>query len=311
MGILSRFPGGVPAPPPINSFLEGKSASSTIYGIAFGNGKFVAVGDKGSASYSADGINWFAATTPSGYTSVSFRSVAFGNGRFVAIGYESGKARAITSTNGTSWTSVTLSKDAYWHGICYGGNQFVAVGWGCAAYSPDGITWYNSSAINAYAYLQAVTYNGSKYVAVARVTSSGGSNVCVMYSTDGINWIAVTPPDAFKTYEFYGIAYGKGRFIAVGYPSSDISEVMTSTDGIVWEPLVMPYAGKWRTVAYADGIFVATCTSSTNDASRIVVSSYGTSWEALTSSSTAYYGIGYGNGRFVVGGSLGYTAYSV
>lgn len=311
MGILSRFPGGVPQPSGISSFLQGGRLATGINngnGIAYGNGKFVAVGAKITV-YSTGGINWTSATIPSEHTNATFNSVAFGNGRFVAVGNESSKAHAITSTNGITWTSVTLPKDGYWHGICYGGNQFVAVGWDRAAYSTDGITWQNSSAISAYSYWQAVTYDGSKYVAVARAAS--GYIARAMYSTDGINWIVVSLPDSFQSYEFYGIAYGKGRFIAVGYPSSDIGTVMTSTDGIVWEKLIMPYAGKWSTIAYADGMFVAACISSMNDTSVIAASPYGVSWEAITSPTYPYYGIGYGQGRFITVGSLGNTAYSV
>lgn len=318
MGILSRFPSaGTLQQPAINSFKDGGKAftkSSTANGVAFGTQKFVAVGD-GVVSYSSNGSSWSASTVPSDYNTAKFQSIAHRNGRFVAVGYDNSvsgnlKSCAITSTNGINWTGVTLPGNNYWHGICNGPDKFVAVGWSCAATSTDGVTWTLSSNVPRR-YWNAVTYGEDKYVAVAQSASGSNANL-VMYSTDGINWIETDIPDVFKSYNFYGIAHGAGRYIAVGYPSnSNIQLVMTSTDGIVWGPLVMPYSGKFKSIKHANNMFVVYGDNSENDNANFAASLYGTYWKVLDSPLSTYNAIDYGNSKFVAVGSLGYTAYSI
>jgi hypothetical protein len=102
-------------------------------------GKFVAVGDSSNkAAYSTNGIDWTAATLPSG---ADWQSVTYGNGKFVAIAYRSNKAAY--STNGINWTAATMPSSATWMSVTYGDGKFVAIAWGTnkAAYSEDGITW--------------------------------------------------------------------------------------------------------------------------------------------------------------------------
>ena len=66
--------------------------SDTIEGIAYGGGKFVAVGRSGSgsssssqAAYSADGISWTAVSDTT-FGSTSIYGIAYGGGKFVAVG---------------------------------------------------------------------------------------------------------------------------------------------------------------------------------------------------------------------------------
>jgi hypothetical protein len=108
-----------------------------IYGIAYGGGKFVAVGDNGTAAYSADGVTWTAVADTkfgSGYNDIN--GIAYGGGKFVAVG---GGGRAAYSADGVTWAAVADAKFGAWNdirGIAYGGGKFVAVGYeGKAAYS--------------------------------------------------------------------------------------------------------------------------------------------------------------------------------
>ncbi|GHV94999.1 hypothetical protein AGMMS50293_13190 [Spirochaetia bacterium] len=56
-----------------------------IYSIAYGNGKFVAVGERGKMAYSPDGISWTAVTT-SIFDTNRIYGIAYGGGKFVAVG---------------------------------------------------------------------------------------------------------------------------------------------------------------------------------------------------------------------------------
>src|SRR5690606_19716975 len=73
--------------------------SENLYGVAYGNGLWVAVGATGTILTSTNGTPWVGRA--SGTTS-HLRGVAYGNDLWVAVG-DSGTIR--TSTNGTSWTS--------------------------------------------------------------------------------------------------------------------------------------------------------------------------------------------------------------
>jgi hypothetical protein len=57
-----------------------------LNGISFGNGVFVAVGDFGAISASADGATWAGQAWTGPSNGGLFNGVAFGNGAFVAVG---------------------------------------------------------------------------------------------------------------------------------------------------------------------------------------------------------------------------------
>jgi len=59
--------------------------TTIIKGIAYGGGKFVAVGDNGRMAYSSDGVTWTAVST-STFGISNINDIAYGNGKFVAVG---------------------------------------------------------------------------------------------------------------------------------------------------------------------------------------------------------------------------------
>ena len=60
-----------------------KQGSSSLMGVAYGNGRFVAVGRRGTILTSSDGVSW---TERSSGTSQDLHGVTYGNGLFVAVG---------------------------------------------------------------------------------------------------------------------------------------------------------------------------------------------------------------------------------
>jgi len=87
--------------------------SNSWNGIAYGNGKYVAVGDSGYTAYSTDGVNW---TQKQIVNFTSLNKIAFGNGKFVAVGKgtEIGSTNTyygniIYSSDGINWERVTLT----------------------------------------------------------------------------------------------------------------------------------------------------------------------------------------------------------
>ena len=76
-----------------------------------------------------------------------------------------------------------------------------------------------------------------------------------MHSTDGINWELVMVPGSPQNW--WSIAFGDGRFVAVAYNGSDNNRVMYSTDGIDWTLAEVPEINSWRSVVYGDSGFVS------------------------------------------------------
>jgi photosystem II stability/assembly factor-like uncharacterized protein len=100
-----------------------------IWGIAYGNSTFVAVGNSGKAAYSTDNGRTWTATENTTFGDKDINGIAYGNDKFVAVG-NSGKA-AYSTDNGATWTAIadtTFGSTSTINGIAYGGGRFVAVG---------------------------------------------------------------------------------------------------------------------------------------------------------------------------------------
>ena len=215
---------------------------STINDVAYGGGRYVAVGgsdvladvQEGKIAYSTNGTSWTAVTNSTFGTSTIY-GITYGAGKFVAVG---AGGKMAYSTNGTSWTAVTDSKfstDTI-YGITYGGpsgkEKFIAVGNSGfsshqIAYSTDGVTWTRVSQYfsgRLFTGLNRVTWGGNKYVAVA------GAGV-MYFSTDGTYWAKIDGGTGADKSQFDNIGYlssindivyGGGKFLAVGIKNDDI-----------------------------------------------------------------------------------------
>jgi hypothetical protein len=89
-------------------------------GIAFGQGRFVAVCDGAYAVSSTDGLNWVTIRMPA---TLNWTSITFANGVWVAVGGPS--SIAATSKDGLNWTKVTLPVSATWTSVSYGNGRFL------------------------------------------------------------------------------------------------------------------------------------------------------------------------------------------
>jgi hypothetical protein len=266
-------------------------AASGVSGIAYGGGKFVAVGNNSEIAYSTDGINWTAvANTAFTKTNLSgnlygIADIAYGGGKFVAVG---GGNQMAYSTDGINWTAIAntaflpslnvLGYDAT-NILCvtYGNGKFVAGGW-CSvsqdrdehgaqmAYSTDGINWTNvdatifgfgSGSNQPYYtnYINSIVYENGRFVA-------GGKGI-IANSADGINWTAaqnpfhITVAGSQLPVQIYDIAYGGGKYVAVGQNR----KMAYSADGTNWTEIESSTFGasdlQILSVAYGNGRFYA------------------------------------------------------
>ena len=112
-----------------------RDSNSTLYGITWGNGMFVAVGKSGSIVYSPDGISWGKAVSG---TTCSLRSITWGDSLFVAGG-DSGTI--LYSNNGATWTKAASGTTENITGIAWGNGQFIAARSDSLMISTDAMAW--------------------------------------------------------------------------------------------------------------------------------------------------------------------------
>jgi len=260
--------------------------ANDINAIAYGSGKFVAVGDGSKMAISTDGTNWTAVDVSSIFGSGEYSridAIAFGNGKFVAVGYSSSNSKWGISTDGTNWTAINVSSIlesyTYFNAISYGSNKFVAVGGNTdkIATSTDGTNWtvVNSSIFGSDEYneIHGIAFGNSKFIVGGYV----GDNTKIAISTDGANWIAVDVSNIFGTSYINAIAYGDGKFVAVGANG----KMAASTNGTNWAAVDV------------SNIFCHTLCSMPSYAVYVDINA-----------------IAFGNGKFVVFGENGKMAYS-
>src|SRR5688572_6272323 len=84
-----------------------------LYGVAYGNNRFVAVGIGGAVAGSADGTNW---ASQNSRTSGNLYGVAYGKGMYVAVGADG----LIIASDGTNWNTANSSSDALLNAITFG-----------------------------------------------------------------------------------------------------------------------------------------------------------------------------------------------
>lgn len=288
--------------------------ASLLAAVAYGNGKFVAVGINGWTVTSADGITW--STLYHSSTNINFGYIAHGHNTFMAgpgpalylsgdstwleadvnlkwatyvngqfIG-SSGK-HLLTSTDGVVWTNRNAGNDADLNSVTYGNNRFVAVGVGGATWSSsDGAAWEINIADTASNF-SSVTYGDGRFVAL-------DNNSTVHISSDGLSWTKISP---ITSNHLNSITYGKNVFVAAGgvVDSTGASLIYTSLDGSTWTLADSGMTYYLQTVVYLDNLFLATCFNGT-----ILTSTAGSNWEKRDIGACVL-SFAYGNGLFVAG----------
>jgi hypothetical protein len=286
-----------------------------IKDIAYGDGRFVAVGRGDKMAYSSDGVTWTAVTN-STFGKGWINAIAYGNNRFVAVG---GEGKTAYSSDGINWTAVKTTPFRKNHigSIVYGNGMFVARAYEKGmAYSPDGITW---TAVKNTPFKRKdsidIAHCGGRFFAFERYESDR-----MAYSTDGITWTAVKSNPLGRKNRIYTVAHANGQFVALGN-----QRLAYSSDGITWTavetnlyvPIFLSYTNI-NDITYGDGTFVIV-----GDDGKAAYSSDLISWTTIadsafpvdthTRSDYGYDGdilaVAYGNGRFVATGRDGRMAY--
>ena len=282
---------------------DSKFGSDNIGAIAYGGGRFVAVGYSGRMAYSTNGTTW-TAVSDSTFGISAIQNIAYGNGRFIAGG---GSGKMAYSTDGASWSTVSTSTfgTSTIFSIAYGNGKWVAGGGsGKMAYSTDGINWTTVSTTGIFgtSTISAIVYANNRFVA-------GGNAGIMAYSDDGTNWTKVADStfSTSSTSGIRGIAYGSGKFVAVGTGG----RTAYSTNGTSWTAVSNSTFGttQIQEIAYGNNRFVAV-----GGSGKMAYSADGINWTAISTGifvdSPSIEGIAYGGGKFVVVNNYGGMAYA-
>lgn len=284
-----------------------------LYGVAYGDDGFVAVGQSGKILISEDGENWDVITVdPMDYTLLSITYAdGDGDGKYVATGMRkhtgiTQHGAIMTSENGVAWeVTHTDGNNILWD-IAYAGT-FVAVGGASTGSyyictSSDGVTWTQRSNYgSAYAQLFSVTYDSSKFIAVGNTNSGGSSGpnkAFVTTSVNGIDWTDRT--DTTKSGLRVVVSDANNyRSVVMG----GTGNIYTSDDGgASWIYQTLGTTKTLRDVAWnGSSLYVAV-----GDGGTIQTSPDGESWTIQTSgTANDLMQVDYLNGQFIAVGASG------
>lgn len=219
----------------------------SMWGVTYGNGTFVAVGDV--ILTSPDGLIWTRRSLPSDN---QLMTVTWNGSKFVAVGvrlksegsgFEPNELIGVvaTSTDGINWTQKSIPGTTdHLNDIVYGDSIFIAVGDGNTVIrSTDGENWTVQSLPNQqYKYLYSVAYGQSQFVVVAY---KGG----IFSSPDGLTWTERPNPandDSAGEHQIVEIAISDSKFVGAGLFSEYVS-LRSSTRDLILSSTDMGFHG--------------------------------------------------------------------
>ncbi len=239
----------------------GKPAKLFVSGVAYGDGKWVAVGQGGYIATSLDGVKW--AKKSAGITR-DFNDVCYSSGQFIAVckapDIGAGAKIWVSADGGNTWKfrNTDVSGDAIGQGlhavIADGSGNLVAVGGltGQMTRSWDnGLTWHRvvAGAGQSWPGLYAVGYAKGTWMA-------GGYNR-IMRSTDG----GATWTDVSTTKGMRDVCYGNNRWFVTDLWND---KMYWSSNGTTWNDVTRATGhgvgssfDDVRSCVFADGLFVA------------------------------------------------------
>ncbi|MBL9167617.1 MAG: immunoglobulin domain-containing protein [Verrucomicrobiales bacterium] len=233
---------------------------SRLLDIAWGDGRFVAVGRSGNVVTSVDGVRWDRSIIEA---DCDLGAVAYGQGRFVTVGttravtgypFPGGGTSVssffsgiiLTSTDGESWTSVPCPS-SFPVDIAFGNGVFVLTG------SPEGVTpAFNYTSIDGIHWTPQ--YNG--WTRSDRVNFVNGefwaSDQGYLYrSANGAQWRPAMRSLLGEPTGF--VAFGNSQYVALG-GYGQFGQI--SADGDQWLPFMSTYQGI-QSLVFGNGRFVA------------------------------------------------------
>ena len=243
--------------------------TNTWDGVAYGNGKYVAIGSginiPGYLTTSTDAQRW---TIPERFGAIiNSPSIAYGNGKFVVT---NGR-QALTTIDGNTWTEnqITSVPEDQMFKVYHINGLFFALDinsyLGEMYLSSNGEFWEKVFSSNNLR-MRSITYGNGKYYMTAQ---SGASTTSFYSSPDGITWNYLRK---ISGNGIFYIAYGNDKLVA----ASSTGYITSSSDGVTWTTPQNKGIGTDLRIQYADGKFMVVTID--NRLSRFSTSLDGENW---------------------------------
>jgi hypothetical protein len=186
-------------------------------------------------------VNWIIRThatagTPTAATAVATRTWVAELDAYMAIFATAGNGRAQRSTDGVAWTDLSGSLTGALNDICFMAgavNKWLIAGAG-------GVIWHHASNTGG-AWTAVGPGSGDDFNAIASndagtLAVAVGDNGRIYTSTNGTAWTSRTSGTG---EDLLDVAYGGGRWVAVGTAAGVDDCIITSTDGTTWSSLAL------------------------------------------------------------------------
>lgn len=238
-------------------------SAKIIEDIEYINDKYMALGYNGTLITSSNGVDWQKIQVGADLDYLRGMAYGDGKYVIVGnAGDNDYAARIYTSNNGTDWHETAAVPHHRLNDIAYGEGKFVAVGmYGKILVSENGEDWVTKTVTypdKKKTTLQSITYSDAqeKFVAVGMGPVSDQHKGGIMTSADGINWEF---PYSDSTYTLWDVACGNGTFVAVGGTNSGSGLILTSNDGVTWaKPSGSPGSPVFYAVDHDGSRFIVT-----------------------------------------------------
>ena len=255
--------------------------SAHLWGVGYGNGRWVAVGEQGVIVTSADGVAWI--KCDSGFPDRWLTGVTYAAGIWVAVGGTApnteSKALVLTSSDaviwtprvsagtrinnvaygngtfaamddngnpwvsrdGTSWSRGFPHGTGYVRGLVFGAPFFIGTGLTGIYSSYEGSSWTND--VPTAGQIEGAAYGRRQFVLA-------GADGTTFISRDSRSW---TQQPTTTTTTFRGATFFNNQFIAVGNSGSAGRGIATSFDGARWTERLSPIAAGVNLLGVAAG----------------------------------------------------------
>jgi hypothetical protein len=233
-------------------------------------GRLVATSSSGDIYTSSDGVNWRLSFEESG---TAYYYIASGNGVIVVMGDAS---KYVVSSDGETWTQNQVYSNCHnnptitfnsAHNLfeCVIGNSPSNEYIYC---SSDGINWSTE--------LNLTSINGYWEVAGCDLGVLAYYQNNIKFRLKGQSWSDETLP--FNLQQIHSITSGNGKAVITANINNVLYSVLYSADLVTWTTAIMPYKAEWKSVVYANGMFIAVA----SDSSKCAISTDGVTWTAGT-----------------------------
>ncbi|MDB6175822.1 MAG: hypothetical protein JWL59_5133 [Chthoniobacteraceae bacterium] len=262
----------------------------TYRAVAFGLGRFVAVGSYGGDNIyaaSSDGVAWETGKKEAKYSKY-IRGLGFDGRQFLGVGGDPGSVGAsgpfvVTSPDGKTWSDyISVSGKAILRRLAFGKGVVVGVGdRGRRAVSNDGgTTWIDAPGTKPIDTLADITFGAVDSAGNGRFVGVGLHGLR-MQSQDGLTWSA--PERGNEGEHLNSVVWTGEKFTAIGAGATYFS-----LDGIEWKR--EPNLNAPLTACFGGGLFVGTQWKG-----RLLVSTDALAWKEVHKADEHFEAIAFGS----------------